>query len=214
MTSRRNVQDEVLDATRACVEAFGIRRTTLTDVARRAGVSRPTVYRRWPDVTSLVADLLTRELRAILLAHKVGRAELSARDNVVIQAAGVLRALLTHPLFTRIVDNEPELLATYTFQRLGTGQSAALELLRPEVEAGQRDGSIRRGDPDAMARIVLLTVQNTATSRRLTSDVMTEEQLVNEVRVMLNSYLAPMSTTTAEEGAATATSTASAPPRE
>ncbi|ASU85350.1 TetR/AcrR family transcriptional regulator [Nocardiopsis gilva YIM 90087] len=214
MTSRRNVHDEVLDATRACVEAFGIRRTTLTDVARRAGVSRPTVYRRWPDVTSLVADLLTRELRAILLAHKVEHDELSTRDNVVAQATGVLRALLSHPLFTRIVDNEPELLATYTFQRLGTGQSVALGLLRPELEAGQRDGSIRRGDPDAMARMVLLVIQNTATSRRLTTDVMTEDQLVDEARVMLDGYLAPMSTTNADHDAATSTSAASAPPRE
>ena len=33
----------------------GVRRTTLTDVARRAGVSRMTIYRRWPDVRTLVA---------------------------------------------------------------------------------------------------------------------------------------------------------------
>src|SRR2546428_10498651 len=53
--------DVVLDAVRDCVLAFGVRRTTLTDVARRAGVSRMTIYRRWPDVRSLVADLMTRE---------------------------------------------------------------------------------------------------------------------------------------------------------
>jgi AcrR family transcriptional regulator len=38
--------EAILDATRASVLDFGIRRTTLTDVARRAGVSRMTVYRR------------------------------------------------------------------------------------------------------------------------------------------------------------------------
>ena len=46
----------ILDATRACVVDFGVRRTTLTEVARRAGVSRPTVYRRWPDTGSLIAE--------------------------------------------------------------------------------------------------------------------------------------------------------------
>ena len=50
----------ILDATRACVVDFGVRRTTLTEVARRAGVSRPTVYRRWPDTGSLIAELLVR----------------------------------------------------------------------------------------------------------------------------------------------------------
>ncbi len=56
----------IFDAARACVAEFGVRRTTLTEVARRAGVSRPTVYRRWPDTGSLVAELLVRELREIL----------------------------------------------------------------------------------------------------------------------------------------------------
>ena len=36
----------VLDAARACVLDVGVRRTTLSDVARRAGVSRMSLYRR------------------------------------------------------------------------------------------------------------------------------------------------------------------------
>ena len=46
--------DALLDAVRACVMAVGVRRTTLTDVARRAGVSRMTLYRRFPDVEALL----------------------------------------------------------------------------------------------------------------------------------------------------------------
>ena len=38
--------DVLLDAARACVLAVGVRRTTFSDVARRAGVSRMTLYRR------------------------------------------------------------------------------------------------------------------------------------------------------------------------
>lgn len=57
--------DRVLDAARDCVLAVGVRRTTLTDVARRAGVSRMTLYRRWPDVRTLVGDLMTREWVAV-----------------------------------------------------------------------------------------------------------------------------------------------------
>ena len=55
------VLDPVLDAAREVVLAVGVRRTTLTEVARRAGLSRMTIYRRWPDVRALVADLMTRE---------------------------------------------------------------------------------------------------------------------------------------------------------
>ncbi|MFI6577191.1 TetR/AcrR family transcriptional regulator [Nocardiopsis sp. NPDC050513] len=194
MASKRNVEDEILDAALACVEAFGVRRTTLTDVARRAGVSRPTVYRRWPDVTALVADLLTRELRRILLAEETAAeqdlAGESVRTRLVRHTAGVARAMLDHPLFTRVVDTEPELLATYTFHRLGTSHHAALEVLEPVVAEGQRDGSVRPGDPAVLARIVLVTVQNTVTSRRLVADVTDEAGLLAELSRLLDGYLA------------------------
>ena len=198
MTSRRNVEDAVLDAARACVEAFGIRRTTLTDVARRAGVSRPTVYRRWPDVTALVADLLTRELLALLdRADDAGAGESgaggarTARERLTAQAEGLMREALRHPLFTRIIDHEPETMAVYAFQRLGTSQFAALDLLHSGIEDGQADGSVRDGDPEGMARIVLLSVQSLMTSRRLTEDVLDEDALVAEARRLLDGYLAP-----------------------
>ena len=65
--SQRTVEDEaLLDATQACVLAVGVRRTTMTDVARRAGVSRMTLYRRYADVTSLMQALMTREFTQIL----------------------------------------------------------------------------------------------------------------------------------------------------
>ncbi|WP_159943130.1 MULTISPECIES: TetR/AcrR family transcriptional regulator [unclassified Nocardiopsis] len=193
MASKRNVEDRILDAARACVEAFGVRRTTLTDVARRAGVSRPTVYRRWPDATALVADLLTRELRGVLLEQGAGAGTdgESVRARLVRQAAGVARALLAHPLFTRIVDTEPELLATYTFHRLGASHRAALELVEPVVAEGQLDGSVRPGDPAVLARLVLVTVQGTVTSRRLFADVLDETGLVDELSTLLDGYLAP-----------------------
>lgn len=198
MASKRNVEDEILDAARACVEAFGVRRTTLTDVARRAGVSRPTVYRRWPDVTALVADLLTRELRRILIAEEVeaDREEAAGeagntRTQLVRHAAGVARAMLAHPLVNRIVDTEPELLATYTFHRLGSSHRAAFDLLEPAIAAGQTEGSVREGDPGVLAHLFMVTVQNTVTSHRLFADVLDQGGLVEELSVLLDGYLRP-----------------------
>jgi AcrR family transcriptional regulator len=194
MASKRNVEDRIMDAALTCVESFGVRRTTLTDVARRAEVSRPTVYRRWPDVTALVADLLTRELRRILLAQEepdTARPDgETVRARLVRHSAGVARGLLAHPLFTRIVDTEPELLATYTFHRLGTSHRAALELVEPVVAEGQRDGSVRTGEPAVLARFVLVTVQGIVTSRRLFADLLDEEALVAELAALLDGYLA------------------------
>ena len=61
LTRQRTDESLLLDAARECILAVGWRRTTLTDVARRAGVSRMTIYRIWPDMQTLLADLMTRE---------------------------------------------------------------------------------------------------------------------------------------------------------
>ena len=54
-----DVGDRILAAAASCVRDFGLERVTLAEIARRAGVSRPTVYRRWPDTRSILASLLT-----------------------------------------------------------------------------------------------------------------------------------------------------------
>ena len=45
--------DPLLAATRDCVMDVGLKRTTLADVARRAGVSRMTVYRQYGDLSAI-----------------------------------------------------------------------------------------------------------------------------------------------------------------
>jgi AcrR family transcriptional regulator len=66
MPSNRHNDDRLLDAARESILAVGWRRATLTDVARRAGVSRMTVYRRWPAMRTLLGDLLVREWGAVV----------------------------------------------------------------------------------------------------------------------------------------------------
>ena len=59
-TSRRTIGDRILAAAASCVRDFGVERVTLAEIARRAGVSRPTVYRRWPDTRSILAGAAHR----------------------------------------------------------------------------------------------------------------------------------------------------------
>src|SRR3954471_4019020 len=99
MTSRRNnpePQAAYLDAARACILDVGWRRTTLTEVARRAGVSRMTIYRAWPDMPAVLGDLMTREW-AEVVARAVGDADLgeqaSAADRIVAEVVATTRAL-------------------------------------------------------------------------------------------------------------------------
>src|SRR5438105_281665 len=58
---RRETQARIMDAAFACVAELGLGRTTMDDVARRAGVSRQTVYRYYPSKDQLVMALVLRE---------------------------------------------------------------------------------------------------------------------------------------------------------
>jgi AcrR family transcriptional regulator len=159
MTSLRHnsVRDGYLDAARDCILDVGWRRTTLTEVARRAGVSRMTIYRTWSDMSQLLGDLMTREWGAVV-AGTLARVD-PADDAVTALSRGLVATvsqLRENELFVRIVELDPELLLPYLLSRRGRSQQALLELVRDRIAAGQRDGSIRVGDADAIARTLLL----------------------------------------------------------
>ena len=53
--------EAILDAALVEFDRHGIRRVSLEDVARRAGVSRTTIYRRFANREELVAAVMDRE---------------------------------------------------------------------------------------------------------------------------------------------------------
>ncbi|MFH8240765.1 TetR/AcrR family transcriptional regulator [Streptomyces sp. NPDC018321] len=188
--------DTVLDAVRDCVLAVGVRRTTMTDVARRAGVSRMTLYRRWPDVRTLVGDLMTREWIAVATgAIPEPRPGLDTRPRIVEGLVTGVAAFRAHPLFRKIVDVDPELLLPYVLDRRGASQEALLELLAGGLAEGHADGSVRPAHTGRQARSVLLVVQSFALSLRTMTDEddaeLTSEAFLGELRTILERTLAP-----------------------
>ncbi|WP_214320118.1 TetR/AcrR family transcriptional regulator [Nonomuraea sediminis] len=169
MPSNRH-NDDVLDAARDCVLAYGVRRTTLTDVARRAGVSRMTIYRRWPDIRTLVGDLMTREW-----VHVIEDLDIS-QDPVKAVVEGV-RALRGHPLWRKIVEADPELLLPYLIQRRGASHEAILAVLE------RATGDVRK------ARAVLLVAQSFLLSAPTMLDPVTLGDLDDELTALLEGYL-------------------------
>ncbi|MBH0777128.1 TetR/AcrR family transcriptional regulator [Nocardia bovistercoris] len=179
----------IFDAARACVAEFGVRRTTLTEVARRAGVSRPTVYRRWPDTGALIAELLVRELRAILADTMPATGDARARlVRGIVTGAAHIRS---NPLFGKIFRTDTDLMLTYVFGRLGRNQRTLVDLFATTIAAGHTDGSIRAGDPTRMATMLLLTAQSAVQSAGTVADLLPAPALDIELTHALEGYLRP-----------------------
>ena len=196
MTSlRNNPQDErssedlALDAAREAILAVGWSRTTLTDIARRAGLSRMTLYRRWPEMNALLADLMTREWASLV---NLGPRVPNHRERLVAGIVGTVGALRTNELFNRIIELDPEMVLPYLLDRRCRSQELVLTVLSGEIEAGQRAGEVRPGDPQLLARSVLLATHGfTLSTQTMTGDELTAEQFDTELAQLVERYLQP-----------------------
>ncbi|BBZ43517.1 TetR/AcrR family transcriptional regulator [Mycobacterium parmense] len=176
--------ERILAAAASCVVDFGVDRVTLAEIARRAGVSRPTVYRRWADTKSIVAALLTRHVMGAL-----DKAPLAGddRESLVRQIVTVADLLRRDKLVMSVLHSE--LAPIYITERLGSSQQMLIDALAARMRVAQRSGSVRAGDPLQMATMVLLIAQSTIQSAQIVASILDAGALADELAHALNGYL-------------------------
>lgn len=197
-TGRRQAANRVSDAdllraARECVLAHGVRRTTLTEVARVAGVSRMTLYRRFPDVGGMVTTLVTVEFGEVLRQARRAAGTGDARQRLVGGMVRGIRLLHEVPLLQRVLETDSELLLPYLVERLGSTQVAAEGFIREYLAAGHDDGSIRPGDVAVQARSLLLLTQSFVISARPAAKDLELDALTHELALLLDGALRPRS---------------------
>jgi len=193
MPSVRN-KDRFLDAARDVILTVGWKRATLTDVARRADVSRMTIYRAYPDMQSLLADLMTREWVAQidLVVNTEQLGEDGWADVIARRFTAAVAALRDNELFRRIIDVDPEQLLPYLIDRRGRSQDAIIDALARRLADGQAAGQVRQGDPVLLARSLMLTAHGFAISASTMLDAeRTQDDLDHELTTLVRRYLAP-----------------------
>jgi AcrR family transcriptional regulator len=188
----REPRDAYLDAARDCILDVGWRRTTLTEVARRAGVSRMTIYRTWADMPTLLGDLMTREWAGVVTDQVAAEGDKPAIERIVAGIVGTVRMLRQNELFVRIVELDPELILPYLFSRRGRSQELILALTADAIAEGQKAREIRKGNPVAMARGLLLATHGFVLSVHTMVDAeTTEQELDDELATLITRTLAP-----------------------
>jgi AcrR family transcriptional regulator len=186
--SQQTVEARILDAAAECVLAYGVERMTLTDIARRARVSRPTIYRRWPDIRYVLADLLTARIAGLLDAipsRGVGREELVER---IVAAAEYLRG---DEVVMSVLHKAPNMAIVYITERLGTSQQILIDALAHAIKLGQDEGSVRPGDPRHLAAMCMLITQSAIQSAQMVAPILDSKALGVELAHSLNGYLKP-----------------------
>jgi AcrR family transcriptional regulator len=100
--------EKILDAALNQAAATGLRRLTVEDVVRRAGVARMTVYRRYPSREDLVQALVDRETQRFLQAVVDGNARADDPFDKLVEAfVAAVEFTRRHPMFRRARETEP-----------------------------------------------------------------------------------------------------------
>ncbi|MFD4358151.1 TetR family transcriptional regulator [Nocardia sp. NPDC058518] len=135
--------DRILDAAYALLTRHGLRRTTIADVVRESGVSKATVFRRFPGRAELFDTLMSREVARFLsdLEVRLDTVE-DPVDRLVETFVRFCEVAPHNVVLRRLVETDPETvlpqLTTQAEPILAFGRAFMLGELKKLTEAGYR----------------------------------------------------------------------------
>ncbi|KZS75185.1 TetR family transcriptional regulator [Mycobacterium kansasii] len=104
----------ILDTARTVFETYGLRRANIEDVAARAGVSRSTIYRRFPTKDELFERVVRREADLFFTTLDNATDGLDPQQAVIEAFTLGVRLIKDSPLYARIAESEPELFGMFS----------------------------------------------------------------------------------------------------
>lgn len=178
----------ILDAALELLEEYGLRRTTMDDVARRAGIGRATLYRRFPQKADLIEAVWLREVQRFLAAVDVEISKApNAHERIVTGFVAVVRGLHKQKLLNRLLSSEPEAVLPGLTLAGGPVIALARDYLAGKIRVDQAAGDLAEFDAEPLAEML---------ARLIHSMVLTPEGCIpvsgeKEIRAFARTYLVP-----------------------
>ena len=161
----------------------------MEDVARRGGVARVTVYRRFPGKERLVEGVILREAQRFFAELEAAVARFSSVEDRIVEAfAHTLAAAREQRLLNRLLRSEPEMVLPHVTTDGGPVLAAGRAFLARQMKLAGTDVPPREVDvvAEVVARLVL--------SFLLTPESTVKLENPREARRFARRYIVPLMT--------------------
>jgi AcrR family transcriptional regulator len=146
----------ILDAALRVLVDFGVKRATVEQVAKYAGVSHMTVYRRWPAKNELLLTAVMTEFKRLFSdVYEEARQLDSFDDKVVCGFTGILWCVRSHPLMARELATEPEVVLPFLTTAAGPSMDMAIAFGAENMRRAAKADGLTIADPAALAEILV-----------------------------------------------------------
>src|SRR6201996_6920884 len=146
----------VLEAAVQVLVDFGFKRATVELVAKYAGVSHMTIYRRWPSKNELLRAAVLREFTTVFDTAVRDLDDRGTFDDRVVRAfTAVVWSLRNHPLMTRELTTEPETVLPFLTTASAPAMQTALAFVAHRLRRSAQASGLDLTDPEALADILV-----------------------------------------------------------
>ncbi|WP_054816340.1 TetR/AcrR family transcriptional regulator [Nocardia arizonensis] len=160
-------QAHVLDAALLAFLDFGIKRTSMVEVARRCGLSLATLYRRFAGKSDLIQAVALRQTREFIdevdgVLQRQVDLDAGAEEQIIELFAAFINGLRDNKLVHRLLSTEPELVLPYLTTRGAPIIELGRDYLTEFVTRLQREGKLPAYDPEPLAEMIARTAVSLA----------------------------------------------------
>lgn len=179
----------ILDSARDLFVEFGLRKTSMDDVAKRSGIGRATLYRRFGDKDELFQAVIVREVQTDLSKIEIKIRSLDNHLEGLIEAfVMAVTSIDSNKLLDRLFVTEPEHTLPFFTTRFSGVMKFATAYLAERIKRGQSMGHIHALDANVTAEMILRLIQSLMLSP--TGFIASSDE--KSIRTFANHWLRPL----------------------
>jgi AcrR family transcriptional regulator len=175
--------ERILDGAYEELLEHGLRRTSMDAIARRAGVGRATVFRRFANREALLTAVVAREVRGFIATVDRAIAHIDTpQDRVVPGFLAFVTELRSHPLLQRLLLTDPADVLPLVTRDADAPLGLARHYLAGQVRHAVADGAPIAADPDELGELLARIAMSFALTPRSVIALDDPERLAETVR--------------------------------